>query len=452
MALLFRILTVTATLLCFGTYSYTAHSTAQFDWLGSIEIASGPGVRGPWQQNESQYDYVDDPTVAIDEQGAISVAWVEQARKDILFQRFSQDGEKQAAKPANVSHNPLTFSWLPRIVIDQGAPQKVFILWQEIIFSGGSHGGDILFARSEDGGATFAGPVNLSSSIGGDGKGRVNRKVWHNGSMDIALGEDGSVYVAWTEYEGPLWFSRSVDGGNSFSHPERMAGGNGAAPARAPALATGPGSTVYLAWTTGEEKSADIRIARSSDSGRTFSKALTVGPGKGYSDAPKLAVDSRGVLHLVYAESENGSFARYDIRHTYSEDEARTFATPRAISHPLPKQFESAAFPSLDIDGKGNIYVTWELYRRLDERPRGLGMGISFDHGKTFSSPVVVPGSSDPGGGLNGSHQGLLMDKLAVNDNGAVAIVNSSLKPGEHSRVWLLRARIAAEPQQANMK
>ena len=264
MALLFRMLNAIA-ILCFAASGRTALPGAQLEWSGSSEIASGPGVRGRWQQNESRYDYVDDPAVAIDEQGAISVAWVDQAHKDIFFQRFSPDGKKQASLPVNVSRNPSTFSWLPRIVVNQDTPQKLFLLWQEIIFSGGSHGGDIQFAQSEDGGATFSKPINLSSSIGGDGKGRINRKVWHNGSLDLALGADGTLYAAWTEYEGPLWFSRSLDGGKSFSAPKRIAGGNDAAPARAPALATGPGSTVYLAWTTGEEESADIRIVRSSD-------------------------------------------------------------------------------------------------------------------------------------------------------------------------------------------
>lgn len=51
-----------------------------------------------------------------------------------------------------------------------------------------------------------------------------------------------------------------------------------------------------------------------------------------------------------------------------------------------------------------------------------------------------VPGSADPDGGLNGSYQGLLMQKLAVDDAGNIAIVNSALVDGRGSRVWLMRA------------
>jgi hypothetical protein len=57
-----------------------------------------------------------------------------------------------------------------------------------------------------------------------------------------------------------------------------------------------------------------------------------------------------------------------------------------------------------------------------------------------FSAPILVPGSRDRTG-TNGSHQGLLMRKLAVNRAGAIAIVNSSLTENERSRVWLMRGR-----------
>lgn len=404
-------------------------------------------MRGPWRQNESLYDYVDDPTVAIDDHGAVAVAWVDQARKDVFFQRFSPDSDssKPATKPINVSGNPATFSWLPRIIIAQNTPRQVFILWQEIIFSGGSHGGDILFARSEDGGATFSKPINLSQSEGGDGKGRIHREVWHNGSLDLAVGVDGPIYAAWTEYDGQLWFSRSTDGGKNFSSARHIAGGNGSKPARAPALATAPEDRVHLAWTVGEDDSADIRVATSVDGGATFGKPHIVDASDGYSDAPKLIVDSEGVLHLVYAESQGGPFDRFHIRYTQSTDGAQTFARSREISQPLPERIDRAAFPALDTDDQENIVVTWELFPDAEKLPQGLGVSISRDGGQHFSQPSKVPDSSDPHDGSNGSHQGLLMKKLDVNRSGEIAIVNSSLVPGKQSRVWLMRGKIRDE-------
>lgn len=412
-------------------------------WQGSIEVARGRGERGPWQQNESRYDFVDDPSVAINGRGEVAVVWVDQAAKAVLFQRFSAGGEKQLDRPSNVSRLPQTFSWLPRVTFAPGAPDKVLVLWQEIIFSGGSHGGDILFARSDDGGRSFSRPVNLSSSVGGDGKGRINRDVWHNGSLDLVAGADGAVHAAWTEYDGALWFSRSLDGGRKFSAPQRIAMDRTARhPARAPSLALGPGRTVYLAWTNGEDDGADIHLAKSIDGGASFSAPQRVAPSRNYSDAPKLAVGHGGVLHLAYAESSGGSFARYHVRYTRSADGGRTFDSPREISRPMPGAFVSAAFPALGVDTQGRVCVLWELYADERQAPRGLGLAVSLDGGQSFSKPGLVPDSVDAAGGFNGSSQGLLMNKLAVSANGTLAIANSSLKQGSHSRVWLMRGEI----------
>ena len=150
-------------------------AASEIRWSPPFEIATGGGVRGPWQQNDSRYDYVDDPSVAIERHGGTGIAWVDQGEKDVFFRRLDSGGAP-AGEPVNVSRSPATFSWLPRVAFAPGNARQVFILWQEIIFSGGSHGGDIFFSRSEDGGASFSAPVNLSNSLAGDGKGRIDRK------------------------------------------------------------------------------------------------------------------------------------------------------------------------------------------------------------------------------------------------------------------------------------
>jgi len=130
--------------------------------------------------------------VAINEQSFVGVAWADQSRQDIFFQIYEPDGKMRFEDSVNVSGSPRIFSWLPRMVIASGDASDVYILWQEIVFSGGSHGGEIFFARSTDGGKTFSDPVNLSNSIAGDGKGRLTRRYWHNGSLDLAMGPQGS--------------------------------------------------------------------------------------------------------------------------------------------------------------------------------------------------------------------------------------------------------------------
>lgn len=386
-------------------------------WETPIEIAKGGGHRGEWRQNDSAYDYVDDPSVAFDGSGNTLVTWVDQSTKDVLFQIFSRDGYPRHPRALNISRSPEVFSWLPRLAVHGN---DVYVLWQEIVFSGGTHGGEAFFARSTDGGLSFAEPLNLSRSRNGDGKGRISEKVWHNGSLDLVVGGDGTIYTAWTEFDGPLWVSRSTDRGATFTPPVRA--DDRGKPARAPALAVAGDGTLYLAWTVGDDRSADVRLAMSRDRGQAFSPPVVVAASRGYSDAPKLVVDGAGVLHLAWAESSGGPHDDYHVRYARSRDGGHSFEAPRTLT-------ESGAYPMLTLDD-GAVYVMWEL-------PKGLGLAYSQDGGRTFSSPEHVAHSVDPGGGWNGSHQGRLMRKLAVHD-GRLAIVNSALAHGKGSRVWLV--------------
>ena len=407
-------------------------------WERTTGIAAGSGERGPWQQNASRYDYVDDATVAFDAAGALALAWVDQGRKDVLFQKRAFASGQPGGAPVNVSRSPGTFSWQPRIAMPKAAPRTVYLLWQEIIFSGGSHGGDILFARSTDGGAHFDTPLNLSQSRGGDGKGRLDRSTWSNGSLDLAVGPDGTVLAAWTEYHGALWLARSRDGGLRFAAPQRIAGDD-AQPARAPALAAGAGGQVYLAWSVGEG-GGGIALARSGDGGASFDAPRTVSSGAGHADAPRLVVDARSALHLVYAHAPAGRGGRYHIRYARSPGGPAPFSAGRTISA-VGSGTDSAAYPAIAVDGGNRVYVSWEAMAAGAPRPHALGIAVSGDGGRHFSLPAQVPGSAVGPRAGGGSHQGLLGKKLAADASGRLAIVNSSMLPGERSRVWLMRGR-----------
>jgi hypothetical protein len=423
-----RALMITLVAACGGSGS----SRGPVEWQAPRVLATGGGERGPWQQNESRFDHVDDPTVVLAPDGAAMIAWVDHRTKDVMFQVRERDGRERTT-PTNVSRTPAVFSWLPRIAVDG---ETVHVLWKEIVFSGGSHGGDIFYARSRDDGRTFESPRNLSASLAGDGKGRIDATTWNNGSLDLVVGS-GAVWAAWTEYEGRLWVARSTDRGDTWEAP-RLVYENGARPARAPALAVSPVS-VHLAWSTGEDPRSDILLATARGGG-TFAAPVVVAQTATYSDAPKLAVDSAGTLHVVFAESDGGPFDRYDVRYTRSRDGGATFELPRTVSRPPPSNAQSGAFPSLAVTGS-SLHVAWELYPDHREAPRGLGYAISRDAGDSFHAPFAIPHSVDPTGGGNGSFQGRLMRKLAVLDD-TIAVVNSSLALGRGSRVWMMRGRL----------
>jgi hypothetical protein len=435
-------------LLGLGPSPCLSAATLKVTWQERMLIAAGGGYQGPWQMNASVYDYVDDPAVALDAQGAIGVVWADQARKDIFFQRFAPDGRPQLPAPVNVSHSPAIFSWLPKIVMTSGDPQAIYVLWQEIIFSGGSHGGDILFARSTDGGWTFRAPRNLSQDLAGSGKGRLTKDSWHNGSLALAHGPEGYLYAAWTDYEGTLWCSRSTDQGGTFAPPVIVAGRGGTEPARGPALTVGAHGTVYLAWTVGENAAAAIHVAQSRDHGRSFLEPIMAHHSGGHADAPKIAVDQVGTVHLVYAERPKGPLDHSHIVYLRLRQGEERFTPPVIIARPHAPRVASLSFPALAFGGQDQLFVLWEIFpgpaagERFQgpaHRSQGLGWTASRDGGQTFAEPSLLPGSLDPDQSVNGSLQGLLMQKLAANSRGAIAVVNSTFTPGQRSRIWLIR-------------
>lgn len=413
-------------------------SSPGVDWRDPVRVASGAGHKGPWRMNESDFRYVDDPTVAFFSDGDIGVAWVDQARQNLYFQRF-RDGRPQFETPVNVSRSSETFSWLPRMRITDD--NHVLILWQEIVFSGGSHGGEAFFARSVDGGRSFEAPQNLSSTTHGVGKGRLTRRLWHNGSLALAVAPGGRVYVAWTEYEGPLRLIRSSNGGRDFSDPQLIAGGGNALPTRGPSLAVGPEGRLHLAWAVGEDPEADIRYTafRPGEGASVEPRRIAAGPD--HADAPKLAVAADGTVHLSWMASDDSS-ATYDIRYSRKAAGVDTFAAPATISRPLPNGFTQARFPYLELDQNGHPHLLFELFRNGAHSSEGLARVRSTDHGASFGPPRRVPRGGDTGAGINGSLQGQLMDKLALSGEGRIAVVNSTFVRGERSDVWLMRGRL----------
>jgi hypothetical protein len=416
-------------------------------WEKRIQVASGEAQRGPWAMNDSDYRWVDDPSVDVWSSGDIAVAWVDQSRKDIFFERYGADGQRRFEQPSGVSRSPETFSWLPRVVVNPEEPNQVYILWQEIVFSGGSHGGEIFFASSSDGGRTFSQPENLSRSKAGDGKGRLDRDVWDNGSLDLARSASGDLYAAWTEYESTLWLRRSTDRGKSFAPALRVGGGH-AAPARGPSLAVA-GHAVHVAWAVGENRAADIQLASSDDRGDAFGPARAVCESAGHSDAPKIAADRQGTVHLVFAESRDDSRSAYDIRYSRWKQGSTGFEPCRMVPGSQTANGASAHYPHLAVDRGRSVFLLWEQYTERYPRPQGLAFTYSPDGGDHFHPPSVMSNISAPALGFNGSQQGLLTKKLAVGSAGLIAIVNSTFQPDMASHVWLLRGRFQRDASSA---
>jgi PKD domain-containing protein/K319-like protein len=334
------------------------------------------------------------PQTAVDSSGNIFVVWEDDTNvnANILFSR-SIDGGATFSAPINLSHAKM-FPFGPRISVD--SHDGINVVWND-----NSPGNlDIFFSRSTDGGLTFSSPVNVS----------------HDASVSsnpqVAADSTGNIFVVWENDSGVLGvlFSRSVDGGVTFSAPSMVS--TNTTGSVSPQMVVGPTGNLYLAWEDDFASGSDISFSRSLDHGLTFSGTTSLSHGVGNSTGVQLNVDATGNLNAVWSNDSPGNF---DIFFTRSTNGGLNFSAPANISKSLG--FSSNAL--LATDSAGNISVIW-----TDNTPPASATDIfytrSSDGGASFSSPINIsnnPGfSSDPW--------------LAVDSLGNVSVVWDDTTPG----------------------
>lgn len=279
-----------------------------------------------------------------------------------------------------------------------------------------------MFATSHDRGGTFSAPINLSNSIAGDGKGRIDERTWDNGSLDLARGPGGVLYAAWTEYEGALWLRRSDDGGASFARAVRIAGTR-EAPARAPSLAVAPDGRVHVAWSVGEAERAGIHVATSDEEGATFSPPRILAGESHRADTPSIAIDASGRVHVTFVEDGRVGYVRGS-------------EPPRWLTG------GGARLPRIVIDDARDILVLYEREGVPRARTQALFLARSRNGGESFVEAQIL-GISGAALGWNASQQGMLLEKIAVSPAGAeIAVVNGTFLDQRESHIWLLRGTL----------
>lgn len=221
-------------------------------------------------------------------------------------------------------------------------------------------GGDLSFSRSKDGGTTFSSPQNLA-----------------NGSQaqtpQMVVDSSGNLNVAWEDGgTGALLFSRSIDGGMTFS-PPTVAANNGFSGAPF-VLVVDAGGNIDLAWEGPYSGNQAIFFSQSKDEGATFSTPVRASPVVVLGGPLEMAVDSSGNIDLVWSSFRDVFFAR-------SSDGGTTFSSPIRfgnVSEAIPN-------PRMALDSKGNINVVYATVF-----PAIVFFERSNDDGATFSQTQLA--------------------------------------------------------------
>lgn len=255
-------------------------------------------------------------------------------------------------------------------------------------------GGHVYVNHSDDRGETFSPPIPVN---------RVPERVAADGENrpKVVIGPEGEVYVAWTRrlpapYTGNIRFSRSLDGGRTFTTPVTVNDDRHLTSHRFESLAVNGKGTVYLAWldkrdrvaeeqTGGSYRGAALYYTFSDDRGRSFRPDRKVVDHTCECCRTAMATGPEGLPVVIW-------------RHIYGEDvrdHALTWFegpdTPGPVRRLSRDQWHIDACPhhgpALSVAGDGVLHAAW--FNNAEAR-HGLFYARSRDRGETIATPVGV--------------------------------------------------------------
>ena len=354
--------------------------------------------------------------------GGAFVAWVaiQNGESNVLVARRGPDGVVTTPVRVNdVAGDAAPHAQAPAQVAT-GPDGEVYAVWQstfdvEYLDFGGSN---VRFSRSSDGGQTWSPAVTVNDNPASE----PARNTFHN--IDVA--QDGTIYVSWIDarvrdgYRGKVFretgetadpatepgteirIARSTDGGQTFS-PSVVLETN-SCPCCRTSTAVALDGTVYVSYRkVFDGNIRDIVVARSTDGGQTFSEPVRVHDDEWHIEGcphagASLAVDGQGRLHVAWFTGAEGAPGAY---YTVSSDQAHTFAEPTRLTPegPVPTSLAAVA-----ADEAGNVWVAWEA---LDGETRTVALARVDEDGELHRIDLDSPTGAMPA--LAADRDGLLL-------------------------------------------
>ncbi len=257
----------------------------------------------------------------------------------------------------------------------------VYAVWQDWRNVSDNLRPDIYFAKGtidDTGNATFSANVMVNDISHSP----LNDKP---SAPAMAVGDDGTIYVVWTDMrnidnqlEGvDVYFSRSTDGGGSFEENQLIGSTTGASGAAS--IATS-GNHVYIVYEHCCDPANNVLdFVISSDNGQSFGDLETIfipSESETGSGQPTIAAEESNVyIAFQLKTTDDGN----KVALMKSTNNGASFSDPIFIYD--DEGSATQADISLAVSGD-NVYITWHDVRE----PAGVYFSVSMDKGVTFPS------------------------------------------------------------------
>lgn len=325
--------------------------TICFFLLLSVQMA-GAVTFGPALGIEHRSKSVSPPAALIDDNGRIYLSWIEE-EKDVnsIYIASSDDGGKTFSGEIKVNgadNEPASIHQSPSIAL--GKKGEIYLLWAGKA-QGGGFNADLRFSRSVDGGRSFTPSIKVNDNKNGS-----------VGFESISVAPDGTIFIAWLDGRdrdagggSGTYFTASRDGGKSFEKNLRI--DSNSCPCCRTAVNVAPDGTVYVSWRKIYNNNIrEIVLSGSTDNGRSFTRPVIVGedkweiPGCPHRGPFVGVKDNGNVFVFWYAEVEGDP----KVYMAESKDRGVTFKK-EAVAH--KKGFPDN--PVLFVDGD-KVFLSWQ--------------------------------------------------------------------------------------------
>lgn len=273
-------------------------------------------------------------TATYDQRGTLWIAWV---NHDRIYLQSSDDKGRHFSKPTAVNAEPESIAAHDeyRPKIKLDAQGNIYLTWTQNLDK--RHTGHIRFSRSTDGGMSFSKPVTVNDNL----------DVIGHRFDSLAVGNNGEIFVAWLD-------ARDKERAKASNQPF-------------------DGSAVYYAW--------------SNDGGKSFYPNKLVAPHS--CDCCRLAIeiDSDNLPVLLWRHVFDGNIRDHALL------KFTDWNTPGTVSRASHENWKIDACPhhgpALSIAEDGVYHGVW--FSGAADR-QGLFYGRSEDGGLTFSPPYAFGG------------------------------------------------------------
>jgi hypothetical protein len=304
--------------------------------------------------------------------------------------------------------------------------------------------GHVLVSYSDDRGKTTSTPVQVNAEaeyVAADGENRPK----------IALAGNGNIYLSWTRsletpYAGNIRFSRSLDGGKSFSEPVTVNDNLDPFTHRFEALGVNARGQIYIAWLDKRDNEAakkkgekyggiSVYYAVSKDEGKSFQANSKAADHSCECCRVAMAMDTDGVPVITWRQIYGKNVRDHAMLRLDGKSEPIRLSNDNWEVDACPHHG-----PALSIAADGVYHSVW--FNNAPER-HGLFYANSPDQGKSFSSPMNFGNFKAQAAHPNVLSLGQRVFIVWKEFDGAATSINL-IQSGDGGKLWSAPRKIAS--------